>query len=341
MRKLLGLLPLLAALGLLVSACGGGNSAVTPNDAAFWQVSLRQADVSPVLVNRALAVGQNRVQVGLLDRNETPILGARVRFQLYRLGGPPALLDEADARFVSLERGFVDEERHEHVHLGESGVYVANFSFDSPGPYGLALSGTLPDGRRFGPLPYQFNVLERTPWPMAGDPAPASRQPTLSQVRDIQELTSDLDPVPDFYTKTVAEAVSSGRPTVVAFTTPAFCQSQLCGPVLDSVVKPLYERYRGQVNFIHIEPYRLGEAREGIGLCPVPVFNREAARQGQGLGRCPPVPPEQLPPPAESWNLDTEPWIFVIDRQGRIAAGFEGIVAADEVEAALRAALAQ
>jgi len=339
-RKLLAVSLLFVAF--LAAACGGGQEAPDPSDPGFWRVTLRQADVSPVLVNHALAVGENRLQVGLLDRQQSPVLGALVRFQLYDLNGEaPARLGEAEARFVSLQRGFVDEERHEHVHLGESGVYVAEFTFEAPGNYGLAISGTLADGKRFGPLPYVFNVLERTPEPMVGDPAPPSRQPTIAQVGDIGQLTTDLDPVPDFYTMTVAEAVRSGRPTVVAFTTPAFCQSQICGPVLDSVVKPLYERYRGQANFIHIEPYRLQEAREGIGLCPVPIFNREMARQGQGVGRCPAVPAEQLPPANESWNLSSEPWVFVVDRQGRIAAKFEGVMALDEVEAALRATLSR
>lgn len=336
MRKLLTVLLLL--IPLLASACGG-QKAPDPDDPGFWRVTLQQADVSPVMVNHALAVGENRLQVGLLDRNQAPILGARVRFHLYRLDGTPELIGQLEGRFVSLQRGFVDEERHQHVHLGESGVYVAYLSFDAPGIYGLAISGTLADGRRFGPIPYVFNVLERTPEPMVGEPAPPSRQPTLSQVGDIRELTTDLDPISDFYSMTVAEAVRSGRPTVVAFTTPAFCQSQTCGPVLDSVVKPLYQRYRGRANFVHIEPYRLGEAREGIGLCPVPYFNWEMARRGQGLGRCPPLPADQMPPPEESWNLETEPWVFVLDGQGRVAAKFDGIVAVDEVEAALRAVL--
>jgi len=33
--------------------------------------------------------------------------------------------------------------------------------------------------------------------------------------------------------------------------------------------------------------------------------------------------------------------VFVLDRQGRVAAKFEGIVSAEEVEAALRAVLAR
>ncbi len=107
---------------------------------------------------------------------------------------------------------------------------------------------------------------------------------------------------------TIAEAVESGRPTVVAFATPAFCQSRVCGPLMDSVVDPLFQRYGGRVNFVHVEPYDL-----------------EKARQGEIV----------VVPEVEEWGLQTEPWLFIIDRQGRIAAKFEAIVAVEEVEQVL------
>jgi peroxiredoxin len=46
-------------------------------------------------------------------------------------------------------------------------------------------------------------------------------------------------------------------------------------------------------------------------------------------------------PATREWQLRSEPWVFVIDRQGRIAAKFEGIMALEEVEAALLAVLGQ
>ncbi|HXG41683.1 MAG TPA: hypothetical protein VNL95_03040, partial [Dehalococcoidia bacterium] len=102
MRKFLAV-PLLL-IPLLAAACGG-QRAPDPNDPDFWRVTLRQAEISPVLVNHALAVGENRLQVGLLDREQVPVLGARVRFQLYDLnGGTPARLAESEARYVSLRR---------------------------------------------------------------------------------------------------------------------------------------------------------------------------------------------------------------------------------------------
>ena len=113
----------------------------------------------------------------------------------------------------------------------------------------------------------------------------------------------------------VAGALAGGKPLVIAFATPAFCESRTCGPVMDSVMDPLYEKHKDEAVFIHIEPYKLKELREGAGLIPVKA--------------------------AEEWRLQTEPWIFVVDRAGKGSAKFEGIIALDEVEAALAEALAR
>jgi len=38
-------------------------------------------------------------------------------------------------------------------------------------------------------------------------------------------------------------------------------------------------------------------------------------------------------------GLQSEPWVFVVDAQGNIAAKFDGIVSYEELEAALQAVL--
>ena len=107
---------------------------------------------------------------------------------------------------------------------------------------------------------------------------------------------------------TTAEAIGSGRPAVVAYATPAFCQSRVCGPLMDAVVDPLFERYADRVAFIHVEPFLLAKARGGE-FVPVPTV--------------------------DEWGLQTEPWIFIIDQERRVACRFEAIVALEEVEPVL------
>lgn len=301
-------------------ACGGGGGGSPspaggdPTSPDFWRVARLGGEISPLLVNSSLAVGSNRVQFGLLDREQAPILGARVNVQFFYLGGgQPQPKGERETRFVSMQLSFVDESTGRLVELSPNGVYVTEFSFDAAGPWGAAISGTLSNGDPFGPLPYRFDVRERTLEPMVGDPAPPSDNLTLQDVSDIRELTTDLQPIPDLYRYTVAEALQTGRPLVIVFATPAFCESRVCGPVMEAIVHPLYQRYREQAIFIHIEPYQLKELREGVARIPVQAV--------------------------KDWNLPSEPWTFVVNRNGRVAAKFEGIVSLEEVEAALKAVL--
>jgi hypothetical protein len=44
-------------------------------------------------------------------------------------------------------------------------------------------------------------------------------------------------------------------------------------------------------------------------------------------------------PATRQWGLESEPWIFVVDTQGKVAAKYEGIASATEVGAALERVL--
>ena len=106
---------------------------------------------------------------------------------------------------------------------------------------------------------------------------------------------------------------------------------------MDAVMLPLYEQYKNEANFIHVEPYFLEEVRNGAGLCAVPAFNLNLARAGapEGPGPCPSLTEDELNAVGESWNLNIEPIIFVVDAEGNIAGKFEAVVGPGEVEALL------
>ena len=303
----------LLALALLAAAaaCGGSSG----RDELFPDViTLGEGDISPQITNHTLAVGENRFSLGLLDKDNSPILGARVRLRFFDLNGEePVMKSEADARFIPVELYFIDEgPGKEKQVVGSNGVYVAEVSFGRAGRWGVEVRATLA-GEELGPVPFRFDVQEETPEPAPGDAAPASRQFTLADVADVSEIDSSYPLRPHMHDVTVADALAGGKPLVIAFATPAFCESRTCGPVMDSVMDPLYEKHKGEAVFIHIEPYLLEALRAGAGRVPVPAMRE--------------------------WGLLTEPWVFVVGRDGKVAAKFEGIVALDEVEAALAAAL--
>jgi hypothetical protein len=298
------LAPLLA---LALVACGGGGA---DEDELFPRVlTLGEGEVFANITNFSLVVGPNRFSMMLTDVDDEVLLDADVSFEFYDLNGDePELKAQADARRVVTDLARVDERAGETVVSGENGVYVADVQFDHEGDWGVIVSVTR-DGRQLDPIPFRFNVLEDTPEPRVGDPAPPSRQATLAEVQSIDEIDSSHPPRPHMHETTIADALESGRPLVVAFATPAYCESRICAPVMDTVMDPLYERYGEQAAFIHVEPFRLDRLRAGIGRDPVPAMRE--------------------------WNLRTEPWIFVVDARGRVVARFDGIIGFDEVEGAL------
>jgi hypothetical protein len=313
-RPLVAALVVLVVVAAVAAACGGGSD---PGDESFpLIISPGEGDIFPAVTNHTLEVGENRFSMRLADPQDVDILDAQVGYRFFDLNSEdPVLKSQSDALFIPVELSFVDEASGgERRLVGSSGVYVATIDFDGAGSWGVIVDVTL-DGEAADPIPFRFSVLEDSPEPSVGDPAIPSRQAILADVADISEIDTSSPPRPHMHDTTVAEALMSGRPTVVAFATPAFCEIRACGPVMDTIMDPLFENYGGEAVFIQIEPYRLKELGEGVGQIPVPAMTE--------------------------WNIQTEPWIFVVDRHGLIAGKFEGITGRAEVEAVLLDALAR
>lgn len=300
-------------VALLAAACGGSSSGGAPDFPKV--IALGKGEIFPSITNQSLAVGENRVSFSLIDRDDNGILDATMHLKFYNLGGDkPVFSSEADARFIPVELSYVDEQSPSKATspAGNNGAYVAQARFDAAGDWGVQVAITR-GGRTLDPIPYRFTVLDHSDEPGVGDAAPASLQQTLATAANIDEIDSSYPPRPQMHQLTVADAIASGRPSVIAFATPAFCRSRTCAPVMDTVMDPLYAKYGTQANFIHIEPYDLQQLRQANIQDPV-----RATRE---------------------WSLQSEPWVFVVDRRGRVAAKFEGIMAQDEVEAALQQTL--
>lgn len=196
------------------------------------------------------------------------------------------------------------------------GVYVIDVDLPTAGSYGIefttAVGGGAPEViRTLQDVQPSSSVVD------VGDEAPASDTPTLADVGgDLSKISSDPEPVAAFYETSIADAVAAGKPFVVAFATPKFCVSQQCGPTLDRL-KPIAARHPG-VTVINVEPYQL-EFKDGQ-LQPVLTDN-------------------QLTPAASTteWRLPTEPWVFVVDRNGIVTESLMMIFSDEELEAALTA----
>jgi hypothetical protein len=304
----------------VVTACGGDQEQLagetgTPSGAA----SPGAAELSAVIISSDIAIGSNRFMVGLVTPDSEVITDAQVQFGFFKLNGDQGeLRSEAQATVIKMIRGIVRENpdgTRETVELGETAAYAADVNFDEPGDWAVRIIPTR-GGTPLAPIQLKFTVQEKNSSVAIGEPAPSSRQLTLADVSDLSEIDTADPPDPEWHRMTIADAVGSGKPVAIAFTTPGFCESQMCAPMTQELAM-LYEKYKDRVIFIHVEPYFLDRLRAG--QCP-------------SLGEC-------AVPTMKEWGLQTEPWIFIVDAEGKVAAKFEAFVMMDEIEAALKAAL--
>ena len=254
------------------------------------------------LATTDLGVGPNRLAFGLVDVESGPIREADVLISTFYLG---------DGR----QEGPIQTARAvwRRWPIGQVGLYTANFDFDRSGEWGvvanyvdhLASSVTVSAG---------FEVKPKSATPAIGERPPASVTKLAKDFEDLQEMTSDPEPDEELYALTVAEGLDAGKPLVVAFSTPAFCRTATCGPQID-VIKELKDYYYRDVNFVHVEVYDKPSEIEG---------NLSSAPLAQSM---------------IDWALPTEPWTFVMDADGKVAAKFEAFATEDELEAALDAVL--
>jgi len=65
-----------------------------------------------------------------------------------------------------------------------------------------------------------------------GDPLPPLQTPTTADARGVTPICT-REPVCDLHARTAAEVLTAGEPLALLVATPAFCQTVICGPVLD------------------------------------------------------------------------------------------------------------
>jgi hypothetical protein len=150
----------------------------------------------------------------------------------------------------------------------------------------------------------EIAVRRRSQSVAVGAHAPPSRTPTLGTA-PIGRLTTRVPPDRALLRLSVARALATHSPFVVTFATPKFCTSRTCGPVVDVVVY-VRRHSRVAVRFIHAEVYRRNDPQLG------------------------------LDPWMREWGLQSEPWTFLVGKDGRVKAKFEGSVSAAELGAAVR-----
>jgi hypothetical protein len=188
-----------------------------------------------------------------------------------------------------------------------SGAYTATMEFDQVGFWKISVSSK--DDDDLMPAGSGVLVKSATDAPSIGDAAPLSKTKTFPADGTLKSITSAPDPDPDLYAISFDDAVATGLPTVISFSTPAYCQSGTCGPQTE-VLSALDDKYKGQASFIHVEIFDNPEVMLAAGD---PSLGVESSI-------------------IHEWEFHTEPWTFVVDGFGIVVGRFEAFVTLAEIE---------
>ncbi len=188
---------------------------------------------------------------------------------------------------------------------GIQAIYAAHVPLPSKGTYTiLALTRT---SQGLIGAPGEVAVAAHSPIPDVGQRPPAIATDTLATTNGSIPLLTTRVPPESMHSVSFKDVLGK-RPVALLFSTPQLCISRVCGPVTDIAVM-LQQRFGDKITFIHEEVY---------------VDNQ---------------PSKGLRPQLKAFHLETEPWLFTINRHGVIAARLEGSFGVAATTQALQAAL--
>lgn len=287
---------------LLLVGCGGSSDDSPPAAAPGGGKTLEELwrapgdDVATLAGTASHEAGDDvRVSFLVVDAKGQVVLFPTARVWVaHALEEAPFLETSAKLERIGVPGGAEADSTH---------IYVAHLDLPEAGTYWMLAE---PEG---GPEVQALgNVVVEAgdPEPSVGDEAPASETPTLASAGgDASAITTRTPPDESLLRHSVADSLRAKSPFVVTFSTPKFCQSRVCGPVVD-VVEEVARRFEEtDVRFIHVEVFENNDPAKG--------YNRWM----------------------REWSLETEPWTFLVGRDGRILERFEGPVSVLELERAV------
>lgn len=316
------------ALAALLAACGGGSS-----DTAGPTTSTGRADDAALVVSPAnyelLTGSPQRVIAGVQTSGDGRLLAfGTVEFTLSYLGTrerpetAPSVGPKATARYLPVpgQKALTGQDR---PRLGPAsqgvGVYGADaVVFDRAGFWRLTVAARIDDATQTASGVVEVKATPVIPAP--GTPAPRTANPVGGAAGTppgaIDSRAEAGGAIPDelLHRTSIADAIAAGKPLMVVVSTPVYCQSRFCGPITDSV-EALAKAHGDSMAFVHLEVWKDFEKK---------VVNPFAAEW-------------IFPTGASDAN---EPWVFVVDRSGLIAARYDNVATDAELDAAVKAVLA-
>lgn len=257
-----------------------GDAAGEPDDADIDNQAVEAVglDAEPTLTAiiatfEVLTGADGRIPLGVLDAEQQPLLDRDVQLWVVREGevvsGPINPLFHGEG-------------------LGARGVYVAEVDLDQAGLYDAVVQV---DGDAVGVAAFTARTPEESTTYPPGATFPVIATPTEDDPGELEALCTSEPPCSMH--EASLDGVLGTSPVVFTIATPQFCQTAVCGPVVDVVEDAKAQAPEG-VTYIHAEVYT------------------DAGNTYTNA--------------VEELALPTEPWTWVIDGDGVVVDRFDGPV---------------
>ena len=303
-----------AAVAFLVvlAACGGSGGG---SDEPSAEGQMEGGELVVQAANYDLVAGeQSRFIAGVLTQDQLFVSHGTVDMAFFYLGTEEGEGTAEEGPTATGEFLAIEGEPQEGPIAGPAssgrGVYAADVTFDRAGFWAVELSADIDGKERSGRS--VFEVGDEHRYPAVGEKAPVTKNRTIDSdappaAIDSRAQNGEAIPDPSLHQETIAGSIKSGEPALVVFATPVYCVSQFCGPITD-MVHDLQKDYSDRANFIHVEIWFDFQDK---------ALNKAAAEWlfvDQDL---------------------TEPWVYLIDGDGKIIARWDNVATEREIEAEL------
>ena len=313
----------LALAGVLLSGCGGsgGGGEDRPAPSATEFPSARGKSLEEVVEGagaketklvvspgaRVFSRGPNRFSFGVFTLGKKQVDNADVALYFAKDPKSKDVIGPLPARQETLETKPGYRAQTSGAEGDVSSVYVVpKVDFNRDGPWTAVAMLKGKDGLEASLVP-SVEVGADPRIPEDGQRPPKITTLTAADVGgDLEKIETRIPP--DQMHKYDFAEILGKKPIVLVIATPALCQSRVCGPVVD-VAQQVADKYEPEVAFIHQEVYVDNEIEKGIR------------------------------PQLKAFHLETEPWVFVIDKKGIVVDRIEGAFGVSELEKAVQKVL--
>jgi hypothetical protein len=311
-------LPCLLVAATFVSGCGGGSGGSTstaasaaepapsrpaPARAGFPSAQgrtlrqvLKAADSGPSedrVAPEAMVFyrGENRYPFEVFERDGSPVSDAEVAIYYARVPTP-----HAGAKSRAGNKGQIAKAEQQALDQPAFGPFPAAVETLATKPAYRSESTAADPEAATVVYSTKLDFPSDGEWRLAailreGDETRAKLLP-IADVGEFHRVPRPGQAAPRLQTPAYADALGK-EPIVLLFTTPEFCQSRVCGPVVD-VVNQVKHETGDKAAFIQMEIYNDNDPGKGVR------------------------------PQVRAFRLPSEPWLFTINRHGVISSAIEG-----------------